>query len=119
MDGLEKMPVTERPIHCSNKKTGKIYIKDNGKWEIDNAKECGKTYKILSTLRSKQWLSINVWDKENPGWENNEKLSFERCKIIKEMIGDGDEEKYIKQTKKIMNNIMKKVPIKDAMNIIT
>ena len=118
LKGLENIPAIERPIHCSNKKTGKLYIKDDGKWETDNVKKRGKTHKILSTLRTKQWLSIDKWEKEHPGWENNEKQLIERSKIIKEMIGEGNEDASIKQTNEVLKNVTKKVHIKDAMDNI-
>jgi hypothetical protein len=33
---LKEMDVTERPVHCTDKKRETIYIKDQDKWEKEN-----------------------------------------------------------------------------------
>ena len=113
LKGLENIPAIERPIHCSNKKTGKLYIKDDGKWETDNVKKRGKTHKILSTLRTKQWLSIDKWEKEHPGWENNEKLIMKRLQMANSVYGGEDVEERKKEKKQIKKNISEKIEIND------
>jgi len=113
LKGLENIPAIERPIHCSNKKTGKLHIKDDGKWETDNIQKSGKAFNMISRLRTKQWLSISKWEDKHPNWENNEKEIDERSKIIENLLGENDE--IEKNTKDVLKNVACNVNIKDIM----
>jgi hypothetical protein len=113
LKGLENIPAIERPIHCSNKKTGKLHIKDEGKWETDNIQKSGKAFNMISRLRTKQWLSISKWEDKHPNWENNEKETDERSKIIEHLLGENDE--IEKNTKDVLKNVADNVNIKDIM----
>jgi hypothetical protein len=113
LKGLENIPAIERPIHCSNKKTGKLHIKDDGKWETDNIQKSGKTFNMISRLRTKQWLSISKWEDKHPNWENNDKDVNERSKIIEYLLGENED--IEKNTKGVLKNVADKVNIKDVM----
>ena len=115
LKGLENIPAIERPIHCSNKKTGKLHIKDDGKWETDNIQKSGKTFNMISRLRTKQWLSISKWEDIHPNWQNNEKEIDERSKIIERLLGENEE--IEKNTTDVLKNMVDKVNIKDIMDI--
>ncbi len=110
LKGLKDIPMVERPIHCTNKKDGKLFIRDNNQWEEDNVAEKGKAYSIMSRMRKKQYLALQEWDKAHPNWEQDENLSVMRCKILKELLG---ESKTIeKNMKKVLKDVSKKVPLK-------
>ena len=113
LKGLENIPAIERPIHCSNKKTGKLHIKDDGKWETDNIQKSGKAFNMISRLRTKQWLSISKWEDKHPNWENNEKDMDERSKIIEHLLGENDD--IEKNTKGVLKNVACNVNINDIM----
>jgi hypothetical protein len=113
LKGLKNIPAIERPIHCINKKSGKLYIKDDGKWETDNIQKSGKAFNMISRLRTKQWLSISKWEDKHPNWENNEKETDERSKIIEHLLGENDE--IEKNTKGVLKNVADNVNIKDIM----
>lgn len=112
LKGLKDMPVVERPIHCSNKKSGQVFIRDNNQWEEDNIKNKGKAYSIISNMRAKQYIALEEWEKANPGWELNEEKSLERCKIINSLLGVG--KKLEKETEKILKDVAKNVIIIDV-----
>ena len=113
LKGLENIPAIERPIHCSNKKTGKLHIKDDGKWETDNIQKSGKAFNMISRLRTKQWLSISKWEDKHPNWENNEKEMDERSKIIENLLGENED--IEKNTKGVLKNVACNVNINDIM----
>jgi len=113
LKGLENIPAIERPIHCSNKKTGKLHIKDDGKWETDNIQKSGKAFNMISRLRTKQWLSISKWEDKHPNWENNEKEVDERSKIIENLLGENED--IEKNTKGVLKNVACNVNINDIM----
>ena len=115
LKGLENIPAIERPIHCSNKKTGKLHIKDDGKWETDNIQKSGKTFNMISRLRTKQWLSISKWEDKHPNWMNNDNEMDERSKIIERLLGENEE--IEKNKSDVLKNMVDKVNIKDVMDI--
>tara|TARA_B100000963_G_scaffold359415_1_gene386719 strand:- start:838 stop:1581 length:744 start_codon:yes stop_codon:yes gene_type:complete len=115
LKGLEGMPVVERPIHCSDKKSGQLFIRDNNQWEEDNIKNKGKAYSIISKMRAKQYVALEEWEKANPGWELNEEKSLERCKIINSLLGD--DKKLEKETQKILKDVAKNVVIDNIENL--
>lgn len=110
LKGLEDMPMGDRPIHCTNKKDGKLFIRDNNQWEEDNIAKKGKAFNIISKMRKKQYLALQEWDKAHPKWEQDESLSVMRCKILKELLGDN--ENIEKNMKKILKDVSKQVPLK-------
>lgn len=112
LKGLKDMPVVERPIHCSDKKSGQLFIRDNNQWEEDNIKNRGKAYSIISNMRTKQYLALEEWEKANPGWELDEEKSLERCKIINSLLGV--DKKLEKETEKILKDVAKNVVIIDV-----
>jgi len=109
LKGLEDMPMGDRPIHCTNKKEGKLFIRDNNQWEEDDVTKKGKAYNIISKMRKKQYLALQEWDKAHPNWEKDEKLSVVRCKILNELLGDENIEKNMK---KVLKDVSKQVPLK-------
>ena len=109
LKGLEDMPMGNRPIHCTNKKEGKLFIRDNNQWEEDNIMKKGKAYNIISKMRKKQYLALQEWDNAHPNWEQDENLSVMRCKILKELLGDDNIEKNMK---KVLKDVSKQVPLK-------
>ena len=109
LKGLEDMPMGNRPIHCTNKKEGKLFIRDNNQWEEDNIMKKGKAYNIISKMRKKQYLALQEWDDAHPNWEQNENLSVMRCNILKELLGDDNIEKNMK---KVLKDVSKQVSLK-------
>lgn len=112
LKGLEDIPAVERPIHCSNMKDGKLFIRDNNQWEEDNVKKKGKAYNIMTKMRTKQFMALEEWEKEHPCWQTNEKESLERCKILQKLLGDNCDME--KNTKKILKDVAHKVPLVDV-----
>lgn len=110
LKGLEDMPMGNRPIHCTNKKEGKLFIRDNNQWEEDDVTKKGKAYNIISKMRQKQYLALQEWDDAHPNWEKDEKLSVMRCKILNELLGDS--ENVEKNMKKVLKDVSKQVPLK-------
>ena len=114
--GLEDMPITKRPIHCTNKKMGTLYIKDNNKWEVDNGKEGSKAFNELNKLRMKSYLSIVEWEKSNPDWLNDPKKMAERCKLVEKLTGGTNMDEINKNNMKLIKEISSKVLIKSQID---
>ena len=90
---LNSLDVTKRPIHCSDVKREIIHIKDDNKWERDNA-NLDRLRKIIKQLTHKNILRVDDWKKANPGCtEYNSRKNDQYLRINMEAIGPiGDDE---------------------------
>jgi hypothetical protein len=92
-NGLNKLEVHERPIHCSDVKRETIYIKENDKWEKDDDNKS----KLLDTIKQVGAKNINMipqWCKEHPGWADSDSKENDRYLkyVFNSMCGGTDEE---------------------------
>ena len=91
VDRLNKLDVTNRPIHCSDVKREIIHIKDDNKWERDNA-NLDRLKKIIKQLTHKNILRVDDWKKANQGCtEYNSRKNGQYLKIKMEAIGPVDD----------------------------
>jgi hypothetical protein len=88
---LNSMDITKRPIHCSDVKREIIHIKDDNKWERDNA-NLDRLRKIIKQITHKNILRVDDWKKANPGCtEYNSRKYDHYLKLTMETIGPIDE----------------------------
>jgi hypothetical protein len=107
---LKALDVTERPIHCADKKREVIYIKDEDKWEkADDDKK--KLRNMINKVSRKNERLLQKFKEVHPGCNYSEsKYSDQYSKLVIEAMGgtgNNDEEK----TEKIIRNIAKEVTI--------
>jgi hypothetical protein len=116
MKQLNDMKPTERPIHCTDAKRCKFYVKDeNNDWKKDA--ENKKIDKSISDITFKQIKMLKVWEGANPSWNSNTILSMRRQEIICKIMGGRDMEDQAKNRKKIKQLIGETIKLKDAMKI--
>jgi hypothetical protein len=90
VDRLNQLEVTKRPIHCSDVKREIIHIKDDNKWERDNA-NLDRLRKIIKQLTLKNILKVDDWKKANQGCtEYNSRKNDQYLRINMEAIGPVD-----------------------------
>ncbi len=111
---LTDMKVTERPIHCSDKKRLQLYIKDSDKWEKDVKNE--KIDRTIQRITKKQILKIKEWENQHPDYLDNENLTKEWHKMIFNMTGGENDNERNKLTATIKKNISENVSVKDIIN---
>lgn len=112
---LTDMKVTERPIHCSDKKRLQFYIKDSNKWEKD--KEHKKIDQTIQKINKKQILQLKEWEKAHPDYLDNEALTQEWHKMIFNLTGGGEKDRDKQKTNNnIKKHISENVIMKDVMN---
>jgi hypothetical protein len=109
---LTDMAVTERPIHCSDKKRLQFYIKDSGEWEKDKTHE--KLDKTIDVVTNKQFLFLKEWEKENPDHLVDEKKGKIWLQMMKNMSGCLASEKTAINIKK---SISENITVKELINI--
>jgi hypothetical protein len=95
--GLREMAETERPIHCSDKKRGNFYVKDDDMWMKDPENE--RIVDALKKITNQQCDVLKQWKNLNKDWLDNEKKQ-EHANVVTRKIVDiyGD-----KNQKKILN----------------
>ena len=118
MKQLNDMKPTERPIHCTDAKRCKFYVKDeNNDWKKDA--ENKKINKSISDITLKQIKMLKVWEGAHPYWNSNTVLGMHRQEIICQIMGGRDMEAQNKNRKKIKQMIGATIKLKEAMAEIT
>ena len=114
MKQLNDMKPTERPIHCTDAKRCKFYVKDeNNDWKKDA--ENKKINKSISDITLKQIKMLKVWEGVHPYWNSNTVLGMHRQEIICQIMGGRDMEAQNKNRKRIKQMVGATIKLKEAM----
>ena len=107
---LNSLDVTERPIHCTDKKRETMYIKDENKWEKEDDKKI-KMHKMVRKVANKNISMIDTFQELYPEYKKiTSKYADQYNKIIIESMGGKGENEYEKE-EKIIKKIAKEVLI--------
>ena len=109
VNGLNKLEVSQRPIHCTDAKNKTLYIKDEDKWAQNNKDLIKDT---IDVLQKRHISVINTWQQEHPNWADDPKeqeMFWDFIKQINPTISNSDKNK-------IITNISNEVEI-DVKNI--
>ena len=111
---LNALDVTQRPIHCTDKKRETIYIKDEDKWEKDEDKN--KMRKALKRAALKNARLIQKFKEKHPDYmEYHSKYSTQYHKLIIESFG-GSGDNDVEKEDKIIRNIAKNTVLDKGEN---
>jgi hypothetical protein len=107
---LKQLDITQRPVHCTDKKREILYIKDENKWEKED-EEKKKIRKIIKKVANKNIRMLQKFKEEHPDCGKSEsKYSDQYNKLIVESMG-GSGDNDIEKENKIIKNISKEVII--------
>ena len=111
MDGLRKLKIQERPIHCTDLKREVLYIKDNDKWTKDT--EDNKQFKkALATVVHRNMIQIVQWEEENPETSDPESKNYDfYFEVVRQSLGGGNDEVTARNNEKILKVIAQEVHI--------
>jgi hypothetical protein len=106
---LKALDVTERPVHCTDKKRETIYIKDQDKWEKEDDNN-SRLRKAIRKIASKNYKLLPEYRAKYPGCQYaDSKYSDKYNKMVVEAMGGvGDENE---KEDKIIRNISKNITI--------
>ena len=107
------MPITERPIHCTDNKKKNFMVKDETSgWVQDNGMDSsGSLYNKVNHLQDKAYIEFfNEYDKANPLPHDTEKERI-KCQISSDMITSKH-----KNNKNAIINIANTMSITEAMD---
>ncbi len=103
---LKALDVTERPIHCADKKREIIYVKDEDKWEKESDQKL-KIRKAIKRVATKNQKLLPKFKEAHPGCNYSEsKYSDQYSKIVIESMRDDDAEKQDKIIKRIAKEVL-------------
>lgn len=104
----------ERPLHCSDTKRLKFYIKDNDTWEKDEGNI--RMSKSIDDISKKQRLKLKDWQNQNPGYELNSIKSEEFFNIVRGIMGGGNYAELNKNKNRIIKSLSNDVSIKSVLH---
>ena len=110
---LNDLSPTERPIHCSDKKRLKFYVKDDDKWETDK-----NNIKITNSIKNvgmEQVKKLSEWEKINPTFQEDGHLLSEWQETIINITAGVNSQEIQKNEEKIKKEIGKVVDIKPEL----
>jgi len=107
---LKALDVTQRPVHCTDKKRDVLYVKDENKWEKED-EEKKKLRKAIKRVASKNQNLLPKFKEAHPDCSKaSSKFSDQYNKIIVESCG-GSGDNDLEKEDKIIKNIAKNVII--------
>lgn len=106
LEKLKSLPISLKPIWCSDIRRKKIYIKEDV-WSEDINQQ--KTKAAIKTLAFNQNRSLPKYTQENPDWMEHDSKKDKYISMVKQSTEDLDD---IKQTH-IINNLL------DAVHLTT
>ena len=105
---LNTLDISERPIHCTDKKRETMYIKDEDKWEKEDEKKA-KMHKMVKKVANKNINLISEFQKLHPDWKKySSSVSDQYNKIVIESMGGKGDNDYEKE-EKIIKRVAKEV----------
>ena len=111
---LNELPSVQRPIHCSDKKRLKFYVKDEKGWNIDKCNK--KVDTAIESIITKQMKELRKWEVNNPDYlENDKKLKAWQL-MIRSIMGSSCDTEKDRDGKNIMKNVGDNTALKDAMS---
>jgi hypothetical protein len=105
---LNALDVTQRPVHCTDKKRETMYIKDQDIWEKEDENK-SKMHKMVKKVANKNIKLISKFQELHPEWKKiTSKVSDQFNKIVIEAMGGKGENDYEKE-EKIIKRVAKEV----------
>jgi len=103
---LKALDVTQRPIHCADKKREIIYVKDQDKWEKENDQKL-KIRKAIKRVATKNQKLLPKYKEKHPGCNYSEsEYANQYSKLVIEVMDDNNTDKQDKIIRKIANEVV-------------
>jgi len=108
LKNLNALDVTQRPVHCTDKKRDVLYVKDENKWEKEDENKA-KMHKVVRKVADKNVKLLPKFKEKYPDCsKSTSKYSDQYNKIIVESMGGSGDNDYEKE-EKIIKKISKEV----------
>jgi hypothetical protein len=101
---LKALDVTQRPVHCTDKKRETMYIKDEDKWEKEDDNK-SKLRKLIKKVANKNIKLLPQFREKHPDYSNSaSRVSDKYDKMVIEAMG-GTGNNDLEKEDKIIHNI--------------
>ena len=115
---LNALDVTQRPIHCMDKKRETTYIKDQDKWEKEDINKMN-LHKMVRKIANKNISLIKEYKERYPDCiKSASKYSNKYNKIVIESMGCSGETNEFEKEERIIKNIVKNVIINKDLELL-
>ena len=113
---LKALDITQRPVHCTDKKRETMYIKDEDKWEKEDDNRTNLR-KAIKRVANKNINLLPQFREKNPEYNNSSsRISDKYDKIVLEAMG-GAGDNDLEKEDKIIHNISKYTTIEKYTEI--
>jgi hypothetical protein len=103
---LKALDVTQRPVHCTDKKRETMYIKDDNKWEKEDDNK-SKLRKAIKKVANNNIRMLPQYREKNPKYsDSSSRVSDKYDKMVIEIMG-GIGNNDLEKEDKIIHNISK------------
>jgi len=101
---LKALDVTQRPVHCTDKKRETMYVKDEDKWEKEDENK-SKLRKAIKRLANKNIRMLPQFREKHPDYNNSSSQVSDKYDhiVIEAMGGSGNND--MEKEDKIIHNI--------------
>jgi hypothetical protein len=104
---LKDLDVTQRPVHCTDKKRETMYIKDEDTWEKDEERK--KMHKLVRKVADKNARMLPKFKEAHPDClKSSSRYSDQYNKIIMEAMGGKGDDDFEKE-ERIIKRVSKEV----------
>jgi hypothetical protein len=106
---LKDLDVTQRPVHCTDKKRETMYVKDQDKWEKDEEQK--KMHKLVRKVADKNARMLPKFKEAHPDCiKSSSRFSDQYNTIIIEAMGGRGDNDFEKE-EKIIKRVSKEVTV--------
>lgn len=87
VQGLARLNLAQRPIHCTDVKREVLYVRENDAW----AKGPESTQRLTDAINeaaNRQRRAIAQWERSNPEWMRTDEGRARYLKLVEQVMGD-------------------------------
>jgi hypothetical protein len=113
LKNLKELDVTQRPVHCTDKKRETMYVKDENTWEKDEERK--KMHKLVKRVADKNMKLLPKYREMYPDYLNASSLSSDKYnQIFLQSLGGSGNNDFEKE-EKIIQKVSKEVFIEKIL----
>ena len=112
LNQLNDISMNERPIHCSDKKRNKFYIKENDTWKKEDGKKIGD---VVDKIQIDHLKALKDWEELHPHYMD---VGHKDNNTWQRMVNTLTSPVTEKKKEKVIKEIASQVSLKDAMSEI-
>jgi hypothetical protein len=110
---LKELDITQRPVHCTDKKRETMYIKDENTWEKDEEKK--KMHKLVKKVADKNMRLLPEYREKHPDYIKASSLCSDKYnQIFLESLGGSGDNDFEKE-EKIIKNVSREVFVQKSL----